>query len=354
MKKFWLTAVSLLLVFALTACNGEDSVETKGTTAGGDTTTTSVQTEQPPETTVTSEAVTTPTSSPDTPQLGSGIFEGMTPSAIWNLVMGNLSNSTGLDANVTSKSVYAIGAESQQEEQNVHIQLNVGEDSYSYAVETDTNRTLSDVTYTEWSYLAFKDGWFYQSSRTDESGSPVQSSAKIAMTEEALTEQGLDLETILAINAMVNMGMFNFDGQELGLIFREVNYVELEGGRSQIVCKGMQADKLVEILLGSLGDLGTDEGDVDLESLGTLFAGIAQLMSCDVTLTISATGMLESLNAAVSLEMTDPMSFAVSTEYTLTVNAAGANAGKVTLPEGSDQYPEYESFEDYLKAVAGI
>lgn len=367
MKKILLGAVSLLLAFALTACSGTDIVETTGSTTGtaadtvGEVTTPSVQTTENPETETpetTEIPETTETTTPDVPaskpQIGSGIFEGMFPSDVWDKVLGSLADSTGLDVSVSSRSEYTVGQDSRQEERNVHILLNVGEDSYSYAVESETKRILPESAYTEWSYQAFKDGWFYQSNRTDESGSDVQSSAKIAMTEEALAEQGLDLETILTINAMVGMGMFTVDGQELETIFREVEYVELEDGRSRIVCSGMQTDLIVELLLGSLGDLSASgEGEVDMDALRTLLNTIARLLTCDVTLTIGSTGMPESLHAGISLAMTEALPFALSTEYTLIVNAVGANAGKVTLPEDADQYPEYADFGDFLGVAGG-
>lgn len=350
MKKFWICALSLLMAFSMTACADDVSENTSNTSAAdgallsasvtcGRTTLSTPPATQP--SVGTTRPVTTQT--PDqNPPVGQGIFDGLNVRQIWDQVMSGLSDSTGFDVTVVSDSDYTVNGEHQTENQSVQIQFNAdSEGECSYSIQTRTDREIGGQKSSESLWQAYQDGWFYQSGNVG--GTPV--SGRIALDGDALADLGLDAQSILALNAMVDMGSVNIDGASLEQIFREVTFETLDDGRYRIACTGIRTDLLLELLSDQIGV--APEGD----DVGALIEGLAQLLDGSLTMEISKTGLPEKITSSVSLKMSEPMEFSVTTGYTLTVNAIGSGAGKVTLPDGATAYPEYESYEDFLAAL---
>ncbi|MGM9637506.1 MAG: hypothetical protein ACI3YK_05935 [Eubacteriales bacterium] len=381
MKKIVSAILCLLLTLSAVACQSDNN-EGSQTTAGSDETSVSttastpdegettppVTTNQEPETgdqtTDTTEPTTTaPTQaeSPDTTTepggsaielpVGQGIFNGMTITQIWNKVMDNMSASTGMDVSVISHSSYNVmGAES-LEDQTVHILINAAEDGYSYAVDTRTQAsgTYLGEEFSESSvlYEAYLDGYYY----TYESFGEDESSAKIAASEDDLLRNGLDLETILALNSMINFSTYTFDGYELSTFFDEVNITYNDDGSFVITCSGLDYDALLKAVSEMNEELG--EGSIgnldDFQDAGAIVSGLASLMQCDIVLSVDANGLIRSMKSTVSMSTSfAEIPFEVLTEYDLTINNVGAGAGVVTLPDGAQNYPVYDSYDAYI------
>lgn len=384
MKKTVSVILCLLLALSTVACNsdkGEDSRTTSGDVSTGVTTTAStsdegtsapiVTTDQKPQTgdqttvaspEVTTDPVITVPTEPDTPDepggstlelpVGQGIFNGMTITQIWNKVMDNMSASTGMDVSVASHSSYNVLGALSLEDQTVHVLFNAAEDGYSYAVETDTdasgNYLGEEFSESSHLYQAYLDGYYYTYEKIGE----TESSAKIAASENDLLQNGLDLETILALNAMINFNTYTFDGYELSAFFDEVSIVYNEDGSFVITCSGLNYDAVLAAVSemdeerkeGSIGNLE------DLQDVGAIVSGLADLMQCDVVLSVNANGLIHSMKSTVSLSTSiGEIPFEVLTEYELTVNSIGAGVGTVTLPDGVRNFPVYDSYDAYLE-----
>ncbi|MGM9679896.1 MAG: hypothetical protein ACI3XR_00160 [Eubacteriales bacterium] len=384
MKKTVSVILCLLLALSTVACNsdkGKDSQTTSADGSTGVTTTVSttdegtsepiVTTDQKPQTgdqttaaspEVTTDPVIAAPSEPDTTDepgdstlerpVGQGIFNGMTITQIWNKVMDNMSASTGMDVSVASHSSYNVLGALSLEDQTVHVLFNAAEDGYSYAVETDTDVSGSYLgeEFSESSHLyqAYLDGYYYTCEKIGE----TESSAKIAASENDLLQNGLDLETILALNAMINFNTYTFDGYELSAFFDEVSIVYNEDGSFVITCSGLNYDAVLAAV--SEMDEERNEGSIgnldDLQDVGAIASGLADLMQCDVVLSVNANGLIRSMKSTVSLSTSiGEIPFEVLTEYELTVNSIGAGVGVVTLPDGVQNYPVYDGYDAYLE-----
>lgn len=359
MKKFRLCALSLLVALSMTAC-GDDLPG--DTSAAGETTSVPVQTDggDPSAPASTSASTSSPTTDPDDsrapadttrpgiggddPAVGEGIFDGMGLQQIWDQIMSTLADSAGFDVSVTSSSEYTVDGESQTEEQSVQILFNTAKDGYSYSIQTQTDRVVDGENLSESLWQAYKDGWFYQSANSGK----TEVSGRIAIDEDALAGQKLNAQAVLALNSMLdteNLTIDGIDGGALRLIFKKVTFGMRDGGGYQITCQGINTDKLMELISEQTGDTEVS-GD-----LGALVSGVAQILDAGLEIEISDAGVPTKITSDVSVSMTEPMAFSVSTRYTLIINAIGEGAGTVSVPEEAAGYPVYESYKDYLSVL---